>query len=106
MREISGILHAKYRTSLKRLVFKQQINYGSMPSRIIVYKTLLVAWLLLSGTIGYIMVVKMEELRISVRDGDDKLLERMLENRKLGERVSVDLEGFQRWISSGEDRLK
>ncbi|MEM4658164.1 MAG: hypothetical protein QXX77_07070 [Candidatus Methanosuratincola sp.] len=76
-----------------------------MPSRIIVYKGVLVGWLLLSGTIGYLMIAKVDWLFRSLKDeGDgalDRVFERMIERMK-GELqgVSVDLEGFSEWASS------
>ncbi|MCX8182577.1 MAG: hypothetical protein N3D12_05610 [Candidatus Methanomethyliaceae archaeon] len=75
-----------------------------MPSRIIVYKSILVGWLLLSGTIGYVMISKVEWLCQSMKDEGGGVLEKALNGGLQG--VYVDLEGFKEWVGSIEDRQK
>ncbi len=71
-----------------------------MSSRIIVYKSVLIAWFLLSGTIGYVVLKKSEALCGSLRNGESGILDKILKGNLVGEGVFIDQEGFDRWISS------
>ena len=77
-----------------------------MPSRIIVYKGVLVAWFLLSGTIGYIILMKSGALCDSIRNGEEGILDRILRVNLVGQGVFIDQEGFDRWISSRMGRSR
>ncbi|TDA39608.1 MAG: hypothetical protein DSO08_01710 [Candidatus Methanomethylicota archaeon] len=75
-----------------------------MPSRIIVYKSLLVGWLLLSTSLGYAMVKKVDWFYQSLKGEGGGVLENVLKGGLRG--VSVDLEGFSHWARSVEGRQR
>ncbi|MBC7113965.1 MAG: hypothetical protein H5T34_08150 [Candidatus Methanomethyliales bacterium] len=75
-----------------------------MPSRIIVYKSLLVGWLLLSTALGYAMIKKVDWFYQSLKDEDSGVLEIVLKGGLRG--VSIDLEGFSNWVRAVKDRQR
>ncbi|MGQ9759840.1 MAG: hypothetical protein ACUVQ5_04655 [Candidatus Methanomethylicaceae archaeon] len=77
-----------------------------MPSRIVVYKIILVAWLVLSGTFGYLLVAKSVEVLEAAKRENGSLLDRVIEGPFMDGRISIDKEGFERWWSSSVDRRR
>lgn len=77
-----------------------------MPSRIVVYKFILVAWLILSGTLGYLLIAKSERLLEASKSERGSLLDRIIDGHLLGGGVSINKEGFDRCLSSIVERSR